>query len=275
LSDRTYRRLIDLRGTENEIRTDWVTSRDKVVPSHVDLYRRKSDGRPLATSLVVKAMIRHLLAMIRHTDSDAPRLLAQNGANGLEPEEDPDPDVDMTYEDALLTSEVRHFLQSEYGASEPPATSFRNLMRAIESESAPAAPARAARTAPVRSPSLLVQVQTAFPIRFARVSRAHLVSGAVALVVITSVLSANVSFLLRDDVSAVSVEQTPTAGETTRSTVSGVRTTAKAQESAQRYDADALLAKDPPETLAPPRRAAYYIYVEHESHDALAGPRKD
>ncbi len=102
------------------------------------------------------------------------------GQNDIEP--------DMSYEDALLDSQLRAYFRTEYGTAQPPSGVLPRLLAAIRAHERGENPASATR--PVAAFLSLYQAL--------HTSAAHrMVSGAVAAVLLIAILSSNSVQLLR------------------------------------------------------------------------------
>jgi hypothetical protein len=110
---------------------------------------------------------------------------------------------DLSYEDALLGLQLRHYFKAEYGIAEPPARVLPRLIAAIQAHERGQAATEASR--PV---AVLASVYRALRTDTAQ----QLVSGGVAAAVMIAVLSSSSAQYLRGTaISFVRGEATPTA----------------------------------------------------------------
>jgi hypothetical protein len=169
-----------------------------------------------------------------------------------------DPDADLTYEDALLDSEIRHSLSAQYGNLQPPARAFTNLMRAIETHERPPAPVE------VAAPKPAFTLDGVIPRLFGGLLRAR----------VLSVLGGNISFLLTGNHESSNQPTQQAAGDASDRSGAIAVPPVRPPYFAPTYDAEALRHNDPVETLAPPRRDALYAPPDtHEITPRRPGPQ--
>jgi hypothetical protein len=196
-------------------------------------------------------MIRHLLPIILRSSKLGPKMITheqlwlEDGKTGF------DPEIDLSYEDALLDSEIRHSLRAQYGNQEPPGRAFHNLMRAIEEGEN--------QKSEVRNQKSAIPTGGTLSGLFAGFSRARVLSGGVAMLLILSVLGGNLSFLITGDHEQPIQKSQQVVGDVSDRSGAIAVPPVHAPYFAPVYDAEALRHDDPVETLAPPRRDALHI----------------
>jgi hypothetical protein len=181
---------------------------------------------------------------------------------------------DLSYEDALLDTQISRSLHSEFGALQPPANSFHRLLAAIDGK-------RTARPAPPDT-GLAGSIAPVWSFRRAAYGLitgpgvARLVPGGVALMLVLGVLGSDTTLLLPGNRGMHDLARpTPyTAGVSNRGASPGALQRAGAVSDFV-YDAAALLRNDPPETLAPPRRNLPFAAIDQEDNSTPGEPRKE
>src|SRR5688572_22894055 len=134
-------------------------------------------------------MIRHLLPIIRRSSKLEPKMVTheQLWLEDGKTRSGFDPEIDLSYEDALLDSEIRHSLRAQYGDQEPPGRAFHNLMRVIEDGESQKSEAGYQKP-DIRSQKSALLIGRITSGLFGGFSRARVLSGGVAMLVILSVL---------------------------------------------------------------------------------------